>query len=897
MKIIPTATYRIQFNNSFGFGHLQEIIPYLKDLGISTVYASPIFSAIPGSMHGYDVTDPMEINPEIGSFEEFRLISNELRRNGISWLQDIVPNHMAFSGNNHWLEDFFERGQKSQFARFFDIDHNHPDPELNGRLMAPFLGKSLKETLADGEISIFFDNGFFKLNFPGDSYSLSIESLRLLLENFQQKELTEILSRYCIEAKENNSWKDWQLKKQELAAELIQYQNAIEKTLKEINKHKEKVSAICALQNFSLCYWKESHVRINFRRFFTVNALLCLAIEKEENFNFYHQFILKLYQEGLIHGLRIDHIDGLKNPGEYLRRIKKIVGEDLYLIVEKILTEEEKLSPLWKIDGTSGYEFLSFVNQALTDKEGAARLLEFYKQFTGENQSFKDGIYEAKKSFLHQYMQGELDNLTMDFSRLLDGALAQKQQEIRKLLSAFMCAMPVYRIYPESYPLEANELKIINIAFQQATARETVDPEMLTELKKCFSNSSEKSDKDARRLSFIQRLMQFTGPLTAKGVEDTVFYRYNPLIAHNEVGDSPATLGKNVDEFHQQMSFRQQHHPFSLNATATHDTKRGEDARMRIGLLSGYAEEWCTLVEKWAKLYRLHSAEKLAVSGLDQYFIYQSILGGFPEQGSLLQEFSQRLKDYLRKAFREAKLNTNWDDPNDNYENAVAEMVDWLMQPDSEFLKTFLPFFKKICAQSAIYSLSQSLIKLTAPGIPDIYQGAEMWDLSFVDPDNRRPVDYQYRIESLVRLKEMENKSVPEEFFACLRDKRSSGLEKLFLYRTVLKFRQENPLLFIHGDYIPLPVYPDTESALAYCRYYRKTWVMTVCPLKIAGRKEEIQWMHAHEYQDIIIRKPAAAPSRWINRITGEVINMEEQISVGTLLTNFPVALLTSAEQ
>ena len=891
MKNLPVATYRIQFNNTFSFSHLSELMHYFRDLGISTIYASPIFSATPGSMHGYDVTDPNSINPEIGTLEEFKILSEQLKALGIDWLQDIVPNHMAFSGHNRWLKDLFERGPHAAYSGYFDLI---TDPAAGGpiRVMIPFLGKSFAEAVEDGSIHISFSEHGFRFNIPSDAYPLSATSVRKLAAAAAgNAELAALLAAYPDPAEDQERW---QQSRSTALQQLQSHKATVEDLLKRINSDTRMLSDIHDQQYYRFTRWDETNNHINFRRFFTVNALICLAMESPELVETYHALIVKLVKEGLITGLRIDHIDGLKDPETYLNRLRSAVGQVVYLIIEKILTGNENLPEHWPIEGTSGYEFLSFVNQLLTNREGAERLRRFYLELTGEQRDVERIIYDSKRSFLHTYMAGELDNLTQMHIRSGLAPAGSDPERIKSALAAYMCAMPVYRIYPNGLAPDPAIGELLKQTTDRAVATAPDFQEEIEAIGAAFFPPDTNDRLSAEALLFVQRLMQFTGPLTAKGVEDTIFYTYNPLISHNEVGDSPERLGLSVEEFHDKMIYRSNHYPHALNATSTHDTKRGEDSRMRINLLSEYATEWTDLVGKWESL-RQADPEGHKITPNDAWFIYQSLLGGFPENLDVTDKFIQRVKEYCTKALREAKANTTWESPNAEYEAACHSYITTLLQAENGFLISFIPFAKRVINHAETYSLHQTLIKLTAPGIPDIYQGAELWDLSFVDPDNRSEVDYAFRMENLHLLQELEGRSSPEEFFARLQSNRDCGLEKLFLIRTVLKLRKEFPDLFNYGNYIPLTQVGGGNDIIGYCRNYKDEWLMVICPLDLVRHVGDNGWNYGHAYNDTTITALPQAPGKWINRLTGDILQTGEQFTAGMALASFPVGLFMGA--
>lgn len=888
---IPSSTYRIQFHKDFNFHNLQHIVDYLHTLGISTVYASPVFSATPGSMHGYDVTDPHSINPEIGTLQELRALSVMLKEKNMLWLQDIVPNHMAFNTHNYRLMDVLERGPHSTWYHYFDINWSHPDPELNGKVMAPFLGKELNECLEAGEIKLTISKNGFSIDYFDTQYPLSITAYEQLLhllpmEKTLQKHIEELIDRAYINP-DHAAWssykKAWmeQVHKQYSTQQLQELTDGVNNNhiiLKELLLH----------QHYLLTYWKRSEQEINYRRFFTINGLICLRMEDKAVFDEYHAFIHTLYRENIIQGLRIDHIDGLHDPNIYIKSLRKLFGNECYVIAEKILEANESIPAFWDIHGASGYQFLSQVSQLFTNRQGARQLLRFYYQLVPDVPIYKQLVYENKKMILENYMGGEWENLVEYFFTL------ELQQEhdratIKEALALVMLSLPVYRIYPRQIPVRGANLTFMQETFNRARIKGQKHGEALTFLESLFLGIPKDQEHHDRILRFLNRMMQFTGPLTAKGVEDTTFYIYNPLISHVEVGDAPSTLGITVQEFHKRMDIRRKHVPFSLNATATHDTKRGEDARMRLNVLSKIPAEWEEQVRTWLLLNEAfhkkvngHRAPTLN----DEYFIYQSVIGGFPEDLQVTDEWINRLKEYMTKVTREAKVNSNWETPDDPYETACHNFISNILAPGSGFLTHAMPFIKQVIDAGNFYSLGQTLIKLTAPGIPDTYQGCELWDLSFVDPDNRRPVDYTIRMNYLKEIMSREAKG-RESLFTFLREHRQQGLEKLFITWKTLSFRRTNNAIFTQGDYIPLEITGPETRVIAYARMYEDTWAMVIVPLNITHIDHEPR--HWKEYQLIL---PDYAPQHWGNLFTGEQLEIAGKVTLYEILTAFPVGLL-----
>lgn len=899
---IPSATYRVQLNKDFTFKDLHGIVDYLNTLGISTVYAAPVLEATPGSEHGYDVTDPHRINPEIGTQDELKKLSTTLKEKGMTWLQDIVPNHMAFNTANVRLMDVLERGTNSEYHNYFDIDWHHPSPALAGKLMVPFLGRELVNCIESGELKIEFSRHGFTVNYFDAKYPLSVcayEYLSLFSDIPECEIVLKDLREITAQAEKAKSFREWSRKKSDWINALLNDAikgDAIQKMLSRINEQKTKIKRLLEHQCYVLTCWKQTEREINYRRFFTVNSLICLRMEDEWNFAEYHSFLHALFKEDLFQGLRIDHIDGLNDPTGYLENLRRLFGDNCYIIAEKILEAREEMPPYWVLQGASGYQFLSHVNQLFTNKEGAKKLLRYYNDLVPDMPSYRKLVYLNKKLMLEKYMGGEWDNLVRYFFDLqLNTDFSATK--LKQALGLIMLAMPVYRIYPRQIPLKGKNLKFMQDTFESALHLDSGCREELEFLKTIFTQPPGNSQHGDRILLFLRRLMQFTGPLTAKGVEDTTFYIYNALISHDEVGDAPSTLGISVQEFHSRMEARKRLTPLSLNATATHDTKRGEDGRLRLNVLSEAPELWQEKVTVWFamnKQFKKNQDGREMPSINDEYFIYQSMVAGCPEDLKITDDWIKRLQTYLVKALREAKVNSNWEQPNEQYEEACMQFIEYILREEHKFLLSFLAFVKKICRHANLYTLGQVLIKLTTPGIPDIYQGCELWDLSYVDPDNRRAVDYRKRkkyLEQVMR-KEKEGKNA---LFSFLATRRNDGMEKLFLTYKVLTFRKAHAELFIHADYISLDVTGAEPWAIAYARHFRDQWALVVIPFNL-GRKDEQEASGINIWDNQYVLLPENAPVRWNNVFTNEsILAKDHRMSMQEALKIFSVAMFRNS--
>jgi len=842
----PTATYRIQFHAGFTFKHLKEIIPYLHQLGVSTIYASPIFKAAPGSMHGYDVTDPHMINPAIGTIDELREIHQLLKLRDMTWLQDIVPNHMAFHAENTRLYDVMERGPLSPYYAYFDIDWHHPD--FAGKLMTPFLGKPLEACLADEEIKLAVTPGGFTVNYYQQMFPLSVTAYDLISEQLSESDalpVVKLFSALYQRATAGTSLEDWKNQKEQLIAEVLDM-GILQGVVDMVNNNPELLARVVSKQYYQLACWSDADKAINYRRFFTVNELITLRMETQEVFNEYHTFLHSLYREDLVQGLRIDHIDGLQDPAGYIERLRELFGNKCYIIAEKILEDQESLPHSWDLQGTSGYEFLSFVNHLLSYGQGVRELHAYYGSLVPS--SYEDLVLEKKRLILERYMGGEWENMVRLCYTLKLADARVSRELLKEAIGLFMICLPVYRLYPGVGNVSLNE-EVAATFVRMRSLNRSAEPAILL-LEQWWEQD---------KLPFLLRLMQFTGPLMAKGVEDTVFYVFNALLSHNEVGDSPVAEPGN---FHQLMIVRQQQTPHALNTTATHDTKRGEDGRMRLNMLSLFVEEWKELVENWREM------NQAGVLLNDEYFIYQSIVSGYVDGESIIE----RLQEYVVKALREGKVNSGWSSPDEGYEQKAKDFVSRVMR-SKPFLVSLVPFIEKLDSYGYTGSLAQTLLKMTAPGVPDMYQGTELWDYSYVDPDNRRPVDYGVRAGML---KEMSGLS-GAGLFEYLERYRKRGAEKLYLVWKVLHYRKELRNLFLEGDYLPLQ--SSGGNVLAFARVYKEEWVVVVVPLP---DREPIT---------ASVLLPTGVPERWRNIFSEEVIEGKGSLEAGLVLRRFPVAV------
>ena len=891
----PVSTYRIQFQQTFSFNDFEKIISYLQKLGISTIYASPIFESVSGSVHGYDVLNPHKIDPEIGTKEQLENISGQLKQNGIGWLQDIVPNHMAYHPANKWLMDVLEKGKHSPYTSFFDIIWDNDI--YGGRVMVPFLGSTLEEAIEKAEIKVLLNQqgiflSHYNNNYPlhPNAYSTVLHQKKRLSADIKQI-IKNISSLETVEDSKLYSEK-WNEIKSHLFKETIY--KSLQSSIETINGNKELLTQIANEQVYRLCYWRETDYQINFRRFFTINGLICLNIQDENVFEQYHQLIQHLLEEGIYKGLRIDHIDGLFDPSEYLDRLRDLAGEGTYIVVEKILERGESLPHQWNVQGSTGYDFLALVSNVFTNKKNETAFTKFYHQLIRDKKSIHQHLHDKKSDILFNYMEGELENLYRLFLQLK--LMDRKYQssvhpdDLKNAIAEFLIQCPVYRYYGNRFPLDEPEATNIQEILNRMRRSGAADEIAVSILENSFLHKPQEDNEDynKRVAGFYQRCMQFTGPLMAKGVEDTLMYTFNRFIAHNEVGDSPESFGITADDFHHAMMERQESWPFSLNATSTHDTKRGEDARARLNVLSDIADDWFNVVQQWEQLTQNFKKNNFPDKN-DEYLIYQSLIGSYSMPGQDEDHFEERFITFLQKALREAKRHSDWTTPNEEYENATTEFAKKLLNKDNSFWKNFEQFHSKIVDFGIINSLSQVLLKFTCPGVPDIYQGCELWDLSFVDPDNRRPVNYKKRIELLNEIPETD---MDENLLSQMWMDRYNGKIKLWLTHRLLQWRKEQKEFLHKAEYISLTVDGTYKNhILAFARRYQQTVYIIAIPLHLAELcKTQGKEMNEIDWKDTSIVLPGKLAGEIENILTGKTF--KEKISFKELFSQFPVAFL-----
>jgi (1->4)-alpha-D-glucan 1-alpha-D-glucosylmutase len=949
---VPVATYRLQFNRGFRFEHARALVPYLHKLGVTDLYASPLFRTRPGSGHGYDVTDPTRLNPELGTDEEFEALDQELKQLGMGLLLDIVPNHMAASPENPWWMDFLENGPSSPYAPFFEIVW-HPTSArgaMEDKVLIPILGGPYGSVLENQELTLTLeDRGFFiryyevKLPIDPKSYR-TILSHRLgaleraigadhpaLQELLRLTEAIEQLpDRGATDPEEVEvRRREGQVVKRRLW-HLYDAHPAIKKFLDEnmrvFNGTKgdpssfDLLDALLADQAYWLAFWRVVTEKVNYRRFFDISDLIGIRVEDPRVFEATHALILRLAKEGKVTGLRVDHIDGLFDPLEYLRRLQgRIVPETkgqgtppgFYLLVEKILIGDEALPEEWPVCGTTGYGFLNVMNGVFVDPQGLKTLDAIYARFTGTQMTFNDVVYRQKRRVVEELFAGELRALGHHLGILAEQyrhARYLSPKELTQALVEVTACLPVYRTYIRGFEVPPRDRPYIERAVEEARDRNPdVSTPVFDFLKRVLLLEVPTflgAEQREAWLLFVMRWQQFAGPAMAKGLEDTAWYIYNRLISLNEVGGDPGTERLSVEMFHRHNAATRARRPYTLNATSTHDTKRSEDVRARINVLAELPEEWARRVSRWSRWNRSKKrrvANRPVPDPNEEMFLYQTLIGAWPLVEAEVPAFRERLKGYVIKAAREAKVHTSWISPQRGHEKALVAFVDAILRPSqrNKFLTDFLRFQEKIAFYGAFNSLAQVPLKITAPGVPDLYQGTELWDFSLVDPDNRRPIDFGIRARLLEDLKRRESKD-PLTLVSDLLARWADGWIKLFVTAKSLNFRATHSELFFKGDYLPLYASAQwKEHVCAFARRRGEAWAVVVVPRLLTRLiKAGVFPLGGRVWENGCLALPEEAPGRWLNILTDQA--MEVSFAMGrkilplkSIFRHFPVVLLS----
>lgn len=959
---IPTATYRLQLNRTFTFRDAAALVPYLASLGISHCYASPYLRARPGSMHGYDIVDHNSLNPEIGTPEDYEHFVNELHRHGMEQLLDIVPNHMGVMGSdNAWWIDVLENGEASDYAEFFDIDWDPIKDELQGKVLVPILGDQYGNVLESGDLKLTFDmeHGEFSIFYYQHRFPIDpAEYPRILgfqIDQLKEKlgatsgdflELQSIITAFSHlpgrrglgdeQRAERNREKEVQKRRltalcarsAEIKGFLVAHVDTFNGKVGDPHSF-DQLHELIKAQAYRLAQWRAAADDINYRRFFDINDLAALRMENGTVFEKTHQFVLRLVAEGKVDGLRIDHPDGLYDPTKYFHQLRERIAaettgkQDAYLIAEKILTGSEQLRRDWPIEGTTGYEFSNLVNGLFVDPSAADKMERIYRSFTDRSDEFGDIAYACKKLILKVGLGSELNVLASLLSRI---ALANRHtcdftlNSLRSALAEIIACFPVYRTYVRGNggrQASSEDQRYIEQAVAAGRKRSNaadlsvfdfVQRVLLIEV------SGEEPEYYRRAIGrFAMKFQQVTAAVMAKGLEDTAFYRYNRLVSLNEVGGNPNRFGTSVDEFHRANQDRLESWPHSMLSSSTHDSKRSEDVRARVNVLSEIPAEWRMHLRRWRDWNRSKKRfidQQPVPTRNDDYLLYQTLIGTWPLSrldDAAWKQYTDRIQQYMQKAAREAKERTSWANSNAEFEGTLARFIATVMErsPKNQFLPDIGAFAQRVARAGMFNSLSQMLLKLTSPGVPDIYQGNEMWEFSLVDPDNRRPVDYEARKRILKFIKGRPEsspgaRSVAAELASDLND----GTAKLFLAAKTLCLRKHERDLFQQGSYTPLEVSgARAHHVVAFAREYEGRTAIIAVPRLCATflGKDGSTICDAGLWADTRLHLPEAATACYHNVFTGECIPVEvaehQSLPVSRLFTQFPVALLLNEKQ
>ena len=942
---IPTCTYRLQFNRWFTFSQAREIVSYLDALGVSDVYASPYFQASPDSLHGYDITDHNKLNTAIGSRPDYDAWIAELHAHSMGQVLDFVPNHVGIADSrNTWWADVLENGPSSRYAPYFDIDWQPLKFDLRDKVLLPILSDQYGRVLERGELQVRFEEGTFYLLYRERRLPIAPGTYRHILEialkNLANQkdedfyaELQSILTalEYLPKRTETDPKRitervrEKEIIKRRLerrCAEAPQVQRAIEKALRQINGERGDPRSFDALdellnaQSYRLAFWRVAAEEINYRRFFDVNDLAAIRVELPKVFDAIHRLTLDLVSAGAVTGLRIDHPDGLYLPREYFEKLQQRCakalgiglrqnGRGIYMLAEKILAGSETLHKDWPVHGTTGYDFANQVTQLLVDSSAETAITKTFHRFIGHSIPFGHLLYAKKLQVMKLALANDVDVLGNVLDRLSeqnrwyrDFTLEALSRAVRETIACF----PVYRTYlAPGQPVSDEDRQIVERAINAAKRRNPgMEQSIFNYLRDVLLfrfppnlNAAER----AAHTHFVLKFQQATGPIMAKAMEDTVFYIYNRLTALNEVGCEPQQFGSSVETFHERNVDRHRNCPATLLATSTHDTKRSEDVRARIAAISEIPELWRRSLQRWRvanRRWKRMINDLEAPDANEEYLLYQILLGTWPigtdgePESTATPEYVERIQAYMAKALHEAKINTSWIQPNEEWDAAMRDFVAKILEvtPRNKFPPLFLPIAKEIARLGAINSLTQTLLKLTSPGVPDIYQGTEIWDYSLVDPDNRRPVDYNRRREMLASLPS----ATPEKLMRGWPD----GGIKLFLTQRVLRFRREHADLFQRGEYFPLQASGMfAESCISFTRQLKDKWIAVIMP-RLSSR---VGFPPIGElWEDTTIEFP---PTLSLNKAHGvftcQPMRLKHRrVKVGDALSILPFAMITN---
>ncbi|MHB1700252.1 MAG: malto-oligosyltrehalose synthase [Acidobacteriaceae bacterium] len=887
MSRTPSSTYRLQLHAGFTFDDAARIADYLSELGISHIYASPYMQAAPGSTHGYDIVDHQRVNSELGGEEAHRRFCSRLGECGMGQVLDIVPNHMSLVPENRYWWDVLENAASSRYAAYFDIDWNPAEMRLRDKVLVPILGDQYGRVLSSGDLRVVRQDDRFLVQYadhvlPVAPRSMSVilsraadlassDTLHFLSESYARLPAPDSVERSVILTRHRD--------KTVLATLLLRtwredhrVEQSIDRAIAELNSNIDALDNFLNLQNYRLAYWRTADQELGYRRFFDVNTLVGLRVEREHVFTETHSLIAKWLKEGVLDGIRVDHPDGLRDPFHYFERLRK-TAPDAWIVAEKILDPGERLRKSWPIQGTTGYDFLNQANGVLIDPDGLTEITKIYADFTGESTDYTTICHEKKLSVMQEGLGSDVNRLTSLFVEICEGNRDRRdytRTEIRRAIREVAACFPVYRTYVDAecsncvQITEEDEREIYKAVAGAKNSRQDVDPGLFDFLADVLCLRS----RGKLEAEFVMRFQQFTGPVMAKGVEDTALYCYNRLTGLNEVGSDPSRQGVSVDEFHTFCADTHRNHPLTMVTLSTHDTKRSEDVRARIAVLSEMAVRWRSALRRFSRTNAQFRSGKFPDRNAE-YLYYQTLIGAWPLT-------PDRAAAYMLKAARESKQHTSWTAGNAEYEAALQSFIHGTLQ-HQPFLQAAQEIVDRVMVPGRINSLAQTLLKHTAPGVPDQYQGTELWNLSLVDPDNRRPVDYDRRRALLAELPNLSATDIA----AKIPDPGDDGLPKLFIIHRSLTLRREHPEWFgPDATYTPLAAQgPKAASMIGFLRSENVAVIVPRLPLTANGN-----------WPNTTVCLPAGS---WKSAFSKENFIGGSQLELQAIFDNFPVALLT----
>ena len=948
----PVSTYRLQLHGGFRFADARERVSYLALLGVTECYSSPHFKANPGSLHGYDICDHSALNPELGTEADYDAFCGALQAHGLGHIVDIVPNHMAADPrSNPWWRDVLENGPSSPFGDFFDIDWDPVKPELKGRVLLPALGDQYGRVLERGELQLRFEDGalhlwYFDMELPINPRQaprvLSLQLDRLEQEMAGDPALREYLSiltalqNLPVYTERDTARMVERQREKEVARERLAHlvgasspiRRHVDAVVREINGVAGDPASFDGLhellenQAYRLAYWRTASDEINYRRFFDINELVGLRMELPAVFDATHALLKRLIDEGKVTGIRVDHPDGLFDPTNYFERLQELSTKPLYVVAEKILAPGEVLNQNWQVEGTTGYGFLNAVSGLFVDPRHVRTLRRVYTRLTGRTESFEEVAYRSRLTIMLTAMASELNVLAYALNRLSEGDRCSRDFTLtncRKVLREVAACFPVYRTYVAARGASEFDRDVIATAIAEARRRNPLMEDSIFDflreilLPACGPEGPGDDPAAQERLRFAMRTQQFTSPVQAKGVEDTAFYRHLALISANDVGGHPNRLAVAPEDFHAANRHRLATWPLELLATTTHDTKRGEDARARINVLSEIPDQWRKAVVEWMRVNNRHRTKihgAWAPDRNDEYLFYQALLGMWPAEAASApvperapDDLVDRLASYVQKAAREAKVHTSWIHEDQEYDRAVGQFVSrTLTGPTApRFLAAVAPFQRRVARAGMVNSLAQLVLKLASPGVPDFYQGTELWDLSLVDPDNRRPVDFAARQALLDSLRPAIDRTEAgreaADDVADLLEHWNDGAIKLFVTTCGLRFRREHAGLLLRGDYHALESEGSAADHLvAFARHDGSGTLLAIVPRLVMSLTTDSRslprgpdtWASTR-----ILLPPLAGSVRYRHVLTGESVEAtEDHLPAAAVFRTSPVALL-----